>query len=206
MKYILLIDDHQLFRQGMAALLQQSDQYEVTGMEGRLTDVMLKLKHKDYDLVLMDIQMPDLDGIEATREIKKHYPEVPVLALSMHDRGSFVKQMVQAGAIGYILKDADQVELLKAIEMAMDGKTYIHPQLITSLIQPEPNPTDVPLSARELEVIRLIADQLTTKEIAERLHLSTHTIETHRKNILLKLGLRNVAGLIKLASEKGWLE
>ncbi|MEQ9412204.1 MAG: response regulator transcription factor [Cyclobacteriaceae bacterium] len=205
---IIIADDHAMFREGIVSLISTEKNIAFVG-EAKNGSELLELLQLDLpDVVLLDIEMPGMDGLETAKKIKKQFPAVKVLALTMHSQSAFVKNMIKAGATGYILKNSGKSELIKAIETVYKGDTYFADEAMDSVMQGLRNNeiNDSPLSSREIQIIKLIANQMTSTEIAKELHLSPMTVETHRKNILLKLGLRNVAGLIKFAFQKGWIE
>ncbi|MEQ8363869.1 MAG: response regulator transcription factor [Cyclobacteriaceae bacterium] len=205
---IIIADDHAMFREGIVSLISTEKNIAFVG-EAKNGSELLELLQLDLpDVVLLDIEMPGMDGLETAKKIKKQFPAVKVLALTMHSQSAFVKNMIKAGATGYILKNSGKSELIKAIETVYKGDTYFADEAMDSVMQGLRNNeiNDSPLSSREIQIIKLIANQMTSSEIAKELHLSPMTVETHRKNILLKLGLRNVAGLVKFAFQKGWIE
>ncbi len=206
---ILLADDHEMVRKGFRALLEKQSDCEVIGeaTDGRETVKMAQ--ELNPDVVVMDISMPNLSGIEATRQIKTHNPSIKILALSVHSRGSVVGQIIQAGASGYLPKSSSVKEFQKAIHTIMRNRTYISPKLMDSMVeyfQEEPAPNRISaenLTPREREVLKLIADGKTTKEISAGLCVSEKTVESHRYQIMHKLGAHNLAELIKFAVQEG---
>lgn len=210
MTRVLLADDHRILRQGLRKLLEQEDDIQVVGEaeNGRLSVTLAG--ELDPDVVIMDVAMPDLNGIDATRQITEARARTKVLALSMHSDGRYVKGMLQAGASGYILKDCAAEELTRAIRTVMADQLYVSPcvtgtivndylrQLSGSHIDSDPT-----LTQREREVLQLISEGASTSHIAKELHLSVKTVETHRKRIMDKLGLRSVAELTKYAIREG---
>ncbi|MEM7374636.1 MAG: response regulator transcription factor [Bacteroidota bacterium] len=206
---ILLADDHKMFTDGLRSLLQAQESLEVIGIAQNGHQVLHLIDEKEPDLLIMDLQMPGMDGIETCKLVKQQYPKVHILALSMHAEPHLIKRFLQAGADGYVLKDAGQEALIEAIQHLQQGKPYYSPAVMHKIMeytsQPRSSKRGQLLSRRELEIVSLIGEQMTTSEIAHELHLSPLTIETHRKNILLKLGLRNTAGLMKYAAQMGWI-
>jgi DNA-binding NarL/FixJ family response regulator len=207
---IVLADDHAIVRHGLSRALQQEDDMEVVGQaeDGRTT---VELARKlTPDVVVMDISMPDLNGIEATREIRRQTPHVKVIALSMHSAKRYVTEMFKAGAVGYLLKDCDFDELARAIRTVADGKTYVSPSISGVVVEdmvhgeekPESNAFSI-LTQREREVLQLLAEGKTTKQIALRLHISPKTVEAHRLRVMNKLDIDNVAQLTKYAIQEG---
>jgi len=205
---ILIADDHRIFRQGLVSLLETEQKLKIIGEAKNGYEILDILKQKIPDIILLDIEMPDMNGLEAVRNIRKDYPNVKIIVLTMHKKSSYVKQMMKSGISGYLLKDAGKEELLKAMEAAMSERTYYSQEIMLHVMNglSGSEKKDSDLSDREIEIIRLIARQMTTREIAVELTLSVHTVETHRKNILLKLGLRNSPGLVRYALQKGLID
>jgi two-component system, NarL family, nitrate/nitrite response regulator NarL len=202
---ILLVDDHTVVRDGLSACFQSEDHIEIAGHAENGREAIEQYRKLLPDVVLMDVAMPEMDGSEATAILKKEFPQAGVLMLSMHDEPEYVLRLMQAGATGYVLKDASFDELLKAVETVYQGNTYFSAGaskgLLASLSSPEPD--GAPLSPRENHVLGLVADGLCNKEIARSLDISVRTVETHRQNIKKKLDIRTTAGLTKYAIEKG---
>ena len=204
---LLVADDHQLIADGISTILSTEKTIGAiyTAQNGReaVDDVMVK----DIDCVIMDINMPVLNGLEATKLIKQEKPQVKVIVVSMLSDAAIVSKMMKAGADAFINKDTGKAELLKAIEKVMQGEKYISPQisnnLFTHLTDRNVYKEDIEkqLTAREVEIIRHIADGLTNHEIADKLFLSIVTVDTHRKNMLAKLHLKNTASLVKYAAD-----
>ncbi len=207
---ILLADDHRIMREGLRSLLEKQPGMEVIAeADNGRTTVQLSRKLKP-DVVVMDIAMPDLNGIEATRQIVTETPGVKVTALSMLSDTKFVREMLSAGASGYLLKDSAFEELGNALHTVMKNQIYLSPK-ITSLVVKDylgtilikDSSVSPALTNREREIIQLFAEGKTTKEIASCLYLSIKTIETHRKKIMDKLGFRSIAELTKYAIREG---
>ena len=207
---ILLADDHKITRQGLRSLLENESDMEVAAEaeEGR-TAVKLAGEIKP-DVVIMDVSMPDLNGMEAARQITGRFPNVRIVALSMHSDSLFVTEMFKSGVMGYLLKDCAFEELARAIRSVMDGKTYLSPSIsgiivngyLNYLSNPRPaNSED--LTGREREILQIIAEGKSTKQIALKLHISVKTVETHRRKIMNKLNIFSVAELTKYAIRKG---
>jgi DNA-binding NarL/FixJ family response regulator len=207
---ILIADDHQIMRQGLRALLEGQPGITVVGEAENGRKAVHLAAETRPDVVIMDISMPDLNGIEATRQIKAHDPVVRIVALSIHSDRRFVLQIFRAGAAGYLLKDCAFEELTRAIHTVVDGQAYLSPS-IAGLVVGEyirtlttGTPHGIPnLSPREREVLQLIAEGRSTKEIASALEVSIKTIETHRRQIMTKLGINSVAELTKHAIREG---
>lgn len=206
---VLVADDHKIVRDGITALLaQESDLNAVvvaTATDGRNT--VAQARKVKPDLIIMDVGMPDLNGIEATRQICSNDQNVKILALSMHSDKLFVERMLQAGASGYLLKDCAFEELRRAIQEILSGNIYLSPALIGTVIRDivhsGPKGDFVSLTAREREVLQLIAEGKTTKEIADRLGVSTKTAGTHRQRLMDKLNIHSIAELTKYAIRDG---
>jgi DNA-binding NarL/FixJ family response regulator len=207
---ILLADDHKIMRAGLRSLLEKEHDMKVVAeaSQGR-TAVRLAREHAP-DVVIIDITMPDLNGVEASHQILAENPETKVVALSMHSDEQFVAGMLKAGASGYLLKDCAAEELCHAIRAVMAGETYLSPKIASIVVEDyrrdlsRAELTHPPeLTSREREVLQLVAEGQTSKNIAERLHVSVKTVEAHRQQIMDKLNIRTVAGLTKYAIRKG---
>jgi len=209
---ILLADDHKIMRSGLRSLVEREPDMEVVGEaeNGRMT-VQLARKHSP-DVVIMDIAMPDLNGIEASRQIVSEVPDVKVVALSMHAGEHFVSGMLGAGASGYLLKDCALEELCLAIRAVVSNQSYLSPKIAGIVVKgyrrelerAEPSSPSA-LTSREREVLQLVAEGKSSKKIASRLHVSVKTIEAHRHQIMSKLNLHTVAELTKYAIVQGIL-
>jgi DNA-binding NarL/FixJ family response regulator len=207
---ILLADDHQLFREGLRHIFEDELGMTVVGQaEGGRATVELA-RSLLPDIIIMDISMPDLNGIEATRQILAERKEVKVIALSMHSDKRYVSEMLSAGAMGYLLKHNAVDELERAIRTILDGKIYVSPEIAGVVVQDYlqhlssmKSIQPATLTAKEREVLQLIAEGNSTKEIAARLHVSIPTIDTHRQHIMEKLNLHSVAELTKYAIREG---
>lgn len=208
---ILVVDDHAVVRKGIIVFLDSQPDMEVIGESGTGRDSIAKVQELNPDVVLMDISMPDLDGIEATRAIKKISPEARIVALTMHDDARFFFQMLKEGALGYVVKGADPNELLSAIRVVFENKAYLLPSLATQLLDDylvrlkdgQVGDSYTKLTAREREVLTLIGEGHTSRVIAEMLFISINTVERHRANIMNKLEMNNKAQLIRYAIRKG---
>jgi DNA-binding NarL/FixJ family response regulator len=194
---ILLVDDHPLVRDGLRARLEAMPQFEVVAEAGGAAEALEQAARHPVDLVLMDINMRGANGIEATAQFKQAFPHIAVLILSMHDKVEYVSQAIQAGARGYVLKDAPGKDIVVAIETVMSGGIYYSAALARQLSQPQNQ--DNQLTSREHEVLRHIANGESNKQIARALDLSVRTVETHRLNIKRKLGIEGQAELIRFA-------
>ena len=208
MTRVLLADDHKILRQGLRTLLEQEKDIQIVGEADNGRSSVKLTGELAPDVVIMDVAMPDLNGIDATRRITEADPRTRVLALSMHSDGRYVKGMLQAGARGYILKDCAAEELTHAICTVMGGQIYVSPGVTGTIVNDyvrQLTAADEPaiLTRREREVLQLLAEGGSTANIAAGLHLSVKTIETHRKRIMDKLDLRSIAELTKYAIREG---
>lgn len=210
---VLIADDHLIVRQGMRKLLETYPELQIVGecIDGEETvETARKLIP---DLVIMDIGMPGMNGLDATRQIKKKFPEMKVLLLTMHAEKEYILKILQSGASGYLLKGAPIEELVTAIRTLDRGESYLSPPISKSIIENYMEDSKAfgigrpqPLTAREKEILQLIAEGHTSKSIALRLSLSAKTIETHRSHIMQKLNIHNAAGLVRYAIQRGWVE
>jgi DNA-binding NarL/FixJ family response regulator len=207
---IVMADDHQIVRQGVRSLLTAESDMEVVGEAENGRDTLRLVQQLAPLVVVMDISMPDLNGIEATRQIMAESPGVKVVALSMHSDSFFVLNMLKAGACGYLLKDCAVEELVKAIRTVVANKTYLSPGISDIVIKDLVNGYSMIegsafsiLTNREREVLQLMAEGKSTNSIAERLCVSSKTVETHRKQIMTKLDIHSVAELTKYAVRQG---
>ncbi|MCC5940389.1 MAG: response regulator transcription factor [Balneolaceae bacterium] len=203
---VLLADDHKIVRDGIKLMLEPEVGIDVVAEANNGVEAIEKLKDVLIDIVIMDINMPEMDGITATKQIKKVYPDVKVLALTMSNDDLHIRQMIQAGASGYIMKSAGRVELKDAISSIMNGKHYFSDEathsIMMDLVKGKGKPTSpdsVHITDRELEILELIVQEFTNQEIAEKLFISSRTVDAHRRNLLQKTGARNTAGLVKYA-------
>jgi len=210
---IMITDDHQVVREGFRSILEAEGDLEVVGETGDGRSAVALAAKVKPDVVVMDVSMPGLNGIEATRQIVAERPSTRVIGLSMHARQQYVSEMLRAGASGYLLKDSPSQELLTAIRTVAAGRTFLSPAVAGSLVESfvvrpsaEPSRAFALLSDREREVLQLIAEGMKVREIADLLHLSANTIHTHRRHIMEKLGIQSVAQLTKFAIREGLTE
>lgn len=207
---ILLADDHEIMRQGLRSLLERERDLEIVGEAENGREAVRLAEELEPDVVVMDIGMPDLNGIEATRQIKGTRPKVKVVALSMHADRRFVTGMLGAGASGYVLKSGAFEEVVAAVRAVLGNRLYTSPKItdvvmedyLRKLTQPEPA-QESPITPREREVLQLLAEGKSTKEIAAQLFVSGNTVDTHRRRIMEKLDLHSVAELTKYALREG---
>ncbi len=208
---ILIADDHGLLRAGLRALLSAEEDFDVLGAACDSTEALELSMQLRPDVVLMDISMPGTGGIEATRKLKERLPSVHVLILTIHEDKGLLREAIQAGADGYILKRAAESELITAIQAVMRGDLYVHPAMTRVLLteQPSTRPTASaqvePLTTREIEVLKLIVQGYTNRQTADRLNLSVRTVESHRANIMGKLGIHSRVELVRYATENSLL-
>jgi DNA-binding NarL/FixJ family response regulator len=207
---VLIADDHQIMREGLRSLLEKEIDIQVLGEaeDGRMIQRMARELRPD--VIIMDVAMPDLNGIEATRQIVAELPGVKIIALSMHDDRRFVLNMLKAGASGYMLKDCAFKDLAKAIRVVMSDKTFLSHEVADIVVkdylsttQPIESSAFCLLSPREREVLQLIAEGKTSALIGESLHISIKTVETHRQQIMVKLKIKSIAELTKYAIREG---
>jgi two-component system, NarL family, response regulator NreC len=207
---VLIADDHMIIREGLRSLIEKEAGMEVVAEAGSGREAIRLVEKLKPGVVIMDIAMSDMNGVEASRKITTGTPEVKVLALSMHRDRRYVLGMLEAGASGYVLKDCAFEELAGAIRQVAMGHTYLSPRIADVVVKGYLNKLSdashaggVALTPREREILQLIAEGLTTREIGARVYLSTKTVETHRRNILQKLKLRNAVDLTKYALREG---
>jgi len=210
---ILLADDHTILRDGIRSLLEDEPDMEVIGEAEDGHSAVKMTAQLTPDVVIMDIAMPLLNGLEATRQIKRDYPQVKVLILTMHENEEYIRQVLATGAMGYILKDAAARELLGAIRAVHRGEAVLSPAITRLVIEdylrwgePQPEAASDGLSAREREVLQLIAEGYTNKQIGEILCISVKTVQAHRNNLMQKLDLHDRGELIKYAIQKKIIE
>jgi len=208
---IVIAEDHTILREGLRALLSLDPNYEIIGEAEDGRDAIRCVEKLMPDLLLIDLSMPRMNGMEAIRDIKKRYPEIKIIALTVHKTEEYILATLEAGADGYVLKDATHNELLIAINSVLSGKPYLSPGVSEKVIEGylegrrtlKPSSAWDTLSQREREVLKLIAEGYKNKEIADDLFISIKTVEKHRSNLMKKLDLHNAAALTAFAIEKG---
>ena len=215
-KKLLFVDDHPLFREGVRSILSGLDGIDVVGEARRGGEACKMAEELCPDLVLMDISLPDMDGIDATRRIKKSLPGARVIIVSMHSKAAYIVDAFKAGATGYVTKDSTSLHLKECIETVLDGAYYLDPVLSEDVFQrilsqnagalQSEDRVHGLLTSRELEITRLIADGHTIKRIAERLFISRKTVENHRANIYAKLGVHSTVELVRHAIKLGIID
>lgn len=211
---VLIAEDHTIVREGIRLILEAQADMDVVGEASDGQEAVDRARKLQPDIVLMDISMPGMDGLEATRQIRRELPNAHVVGLTVHDSDAYFFRMLEAGASGYVLKGAPSADLLAAIRGAHNGSVFLHPSLIGRLVgdylrrvhQGETSDSYNTLSEREKEVLRLLGEGHTNQEIARRLHLSMSTVQTHRSHIMEKLNLQNRAELIKYALRRGLID
>lgn len=194
---IFIVDDHYIVIEGIRSLLQNQKDIEWLGHAMNADSCLAFLQQQQPDVMLMDINLPDKSGIELCKEVKQKYPDINIIGLSTFNQQSFIRKMIDNGASGYVLKNATREELLEAIDMVTNGKTYFSNEVAQTLADKKIIP--IVITRREKEVLILITEGLTNAEIAEKLFISVTTVDTHRKNLLAKFEARNIASLITAA-------
>jgi DNA-binding NarL/FixJ family response regulator len=210
---ILLADDHAVVRRGLRLVLDAEPDLEVGAEAGDGSDAVQRALTEEVDLAVLDVTMPRLTGLQAAAELSKRKPELKVLMLSMHDNEQYLFQALKAGAAGYVLKTAADRDLVEACRSAMRGEPFVYPKGVAALIREyleAPHAASIededPLTPRELEIVKLIAESYTTRQIAETLVISEKTVERHRSNVLEKLGFRDRVALTRYAIRRGLVE
>ncbi len=212
MKYkVMLVDDHKLFRKGLRMLIDTLNRFEVAAEASNGVEFLNLLDQSIPDVVMLDIAMPEMDGIEAARQALLKYPDLKIITLSMFGEQDYYFKMVDAGVKGFLLKNSDFTEVRMALETVLEGGNYFSRELLMNLVNslknsPEDMAPDSPLSDREKEIILLICKGMSTLEIADSLCLSKRTVDSHRANILLKTGCRNTASLVVYAIKEKLVE
>ncbi|SDP41251.1 response regulator [Desulforhopalus singaporensis] len=207
---ILVVDDHKITRDGLCALIEKQPDLKIVGEADNGRDAVKLTRKLEPDVVVMDISMPNLNGIDATRQIVALYPDIKVITLSMYSDKRYVQGMLRAGVSGYLLKNCAFNELVKAIKMVISGQSYMSAEIAhivmkdytQSLNRDDTSPAEI-LTLREREVLQLIAEGLSSEQIASRLFLSVKTVSTHRRKIMEKLKIDNLADLVKFALREG---
>ncbi len=206
---VALCDDHAVVRSGLARLIADEPNLDVVGEAGTAEEAVAVARAEHPDVFVMDLGLPGTSGIEATRQVVEVSPQTAILVLTVHDDVAYLRKAFEAGARGYLVKDAADVELVLAIRQVAAGEEYVHPRLGAALLAPGTGRAVGPggeLSERELEVLRLVALGNTNAEIAAELYVSVRTVETHRAHVQQKLGLKARADLVRYARERGLLE
>jgi DNA-binding NarL/FixJ family response regulator len=203
---VLLVDDHPLVLDGIRSRLEHHETIEVIGEACNGEEALVLSQQRKPDVVVMDINMPVLNGIEAAIRFRDEFPHIKLLMLSMHDSREYITNVLKAGAKGYILKDVASSEMVAAIQMVYEGKTYYSSGVTDILLTQNKLPTEIPLTDREKTILCLLAEGNSNKHVARALDISVRTVETHRRNIKRKLEVKTSAGLVKYAIEHGIVE
>lgn len=205
---VAITDDHQMVLEGVVAMLQGLEALNVVGTYKNAQETLAQLGSDQPDLLLLDVNLPDINGIDLSKTLLKDFPELKIIALTNYEDISFVKRMLKNGVHGYLLKNTDKEELSKAIATVMSGELFLQSDVHKKLLNQAAgkgtfdNGLKPKLTRREVEVLQAIAEELTTQQISEKLFISPKTVETHRMNIMSKLGAKNSVGIIKIAMEK----
>lgn len=199
---IIVVDDHQLFREGIISLLSKKEDLDIVGEAPSAEELFGLLESQSVNIVLIDITMPGMNGLDVIESAREKYPEVKFIVLTMHAEGQYVVKAVRNGAFGYLIKNADENELITAIKNVANGKKYFNSEISQLMIgnMAIEGESHKKLSDREMEVLTLVSEGQTTKEIADQLFVSARTVETHRVNMMKKLKVQNTAELIKKAA------
>jgi two-component system, NarL family, response regulator NreC len=207
---VLIADDHKIIRDGLKTLVEKESEMEVVAEAENGRETIRLAQKFNPNIVIMDVTMPDMNGIEATRKIREENSKIRVIALSMHSDRRYVLGMLEAGAAGYLLKDSAFDELVEAIRQAADGKMYLSPRIADVVVKGyldkasgTSHASNSMLTPREREVLQLLAEGMAAKEIATHISVSVKTVETHRRNMMIKLDLRSIAELTKYAVREG---
>lgn len=211
---LLLVDDHKIIRDGLKALLLGEKDFEIVGECDDGEEVLGFVRENEVDIILMDINMPNMNGIDATKLVTDIHDNVKVIALTMHNEDGYITKILKAGATGYVMKNAGKAELVNAIRKVKKNGNYFTDEVADIMFQrlmkkgAQAKPANVMISLedltrREVEILQLIAEELTNNEIAEKLFISPRTVDTHRRNLLQKLNVKNTAGLVKFAIQNG---
>jgi DNA-binding NarL/FixJ family response regulator len=210
---VLLADDHKIFRDGVRSILENEKDMEVVDDAANGQEVIEKIETLEIDVLVLDIDIGKPNGIEITEMVSNNFPNIKILILSMMGLHDFVIQALEKGAIGFLLKNTGKDEVLTAIRSVSKGDSYFSKEVSAILIEQlhkpassRRNKTDIPISPREIEVLKLIAQEFSNPEIAEKLFISIRTVDTHRRNLLEKLGAKNTAGLVRFAIQKGLVD
>lgn len=200
---VIIVDDHKIFRESLTYVLESQANFNVVAQANNGLELLSILKHTKPDIVLLDIEMPVMDGVEATREAIKLYPDLKILVLSMHKDEEFYSSMIDLGVKGFILKESDTQEVIKAVDEIVKGSLYFSQELLLGLLKKRKDNICVELTTREQEVLALIAKGLSNIEIGEKLFISARTVEKHRAELLLKTESKNSISLVVYAIKNG---
>lgn len=207
----MLVDDHKMIREGIKTYLAEDPKYDIVAEAKNGIDCLNQLENLEVDLILTDLHMPEMDGIELAKEVKERYPDLKLIALTMMGESQHIKQMLAEGALGYLLKNCGETEVKLAIQNVMMGGTYYSPEVTNIImnnirkVKPKSGGNvamEMPLTDREKEVLKLILKEYTNQEIADKLFISVRTVDAHKRNLLDKTGSKNVAGLVIYAIDR----
>jgi len=204
---VIIVDDHKIIIDGIRSMLEDEKEIEVIGHAFNGKDGIPLIKHDNIDIAIVDISMPEMNGIEFTKYIKQHHPTIKVLILSMHNENRFVRRVIESGADGYILKNKGKEELKKAIQTIYNGENHFGEEIMKTIISGVRGSSvqgEIKLTKREIEVLKLIANSFTTPQISDKLCIAASTVETHRRNIIEKTCAGNTKGLVKFAIQNGY--
>ncbi len=213
-KRILLVDDHQLIIDGLRGFIEANSEYTVVGEANTGADAVKLAGILNPDVILMDIEMPEMSGIQASEEIKRNFPHIKIIIVSMHNEKQLIKKLIDQGADGYLLKNSQQSEVMDAVEKVLKNQPYFSQDVTLSLLDKshskighsaEPM-SELQLTERETEILKLVSQGMTNKEIGDALNISHRTVDTHRTNLMKKLDVTNVAGLIRFAFKNGLIQ
>lgn len=207
---LFLVDDHKMIREGLKNFLANHPDFEIIAEADNGQDCLDQLAEIEPDVLLTDLNMPVMDGLELTKSVKKSYPSIKIIALTMMGESQHIKQMLIEGAMGYLLKNCGEEELILAIKSVFNGGTYYSPEVTNIIlnnirkVKPVSNKvvTDMPLTDREKEVLHLVIKEFSNKEIADKLFISVRTVDAHKRNLLDKTGSKNIAGLVLYAIDR----
>jgi DNA-binding NarL/FixJ family response regulator len=213
-KRVLIVDDHQLIIDGLRGFIESNEGYQVVGEASTGTEAIRLASVLNPDLILMDIEMPEMSGIQASQEIKKMMPAVKIIIVSMHNEKQLIKKLIDQGADGYLLKNSSQQEVMDAIQKVLNNQIYLSQDVTLSLLDKSNSKsasssdtiTLSQLTEREIEILKLVAQGMTNKEVGDQLNISHRTVDTHRTNLMKKLDITNVAGLIRFAFKNGLIQ
>ena len=209
---VLIADDHAIVRAGLRALLVEATDFDLVGEAVGGYEAIDLIGRTNPDVLILDLSMPDLDGISVTRQIKPQFPDLKILILTLHEDEAMLKEAIKAGAVGYILKRAAEAELISAIRVILRGDIYVDPSMVRGLIEEspqlhvKPENQSEPLTPRETQVLKLIVDGYTNRQIGQELNISIRTVEGHRANIADKLGIHSRVELVRYARQNGLIE
>jgi DNA-binding NarL/FixJ family response regulator len=206
---LLIADDHKILLDGIVSLLGSEKAFDVAGTAGNGFEVMELVNKNDYDVCLLDINMPGMDGMEAAKLIKASKPDMKIIMLTTYNDREIISELIHIGVSGYLLKNSDKLELVEAINRVMNGRYYFSAEVEKIIMQgvaEKKNTETIVLTDREIEIVKLLGKEYTNDKIANELHISYRTVETHRKNIMQKTKSHNLAGLLKHAYSTGLID